>query len=405
MLTCKTLGTTFSSLAFLLSTTGCNHADAPSPAAQIVQTTRATRGDVSRTLHVAGMFQPFQEVEVHAKVSGYIRRINVDIGDRVHVGQVLATLEIPEMDAELKGSDAEVRHSKDEITRAENQVAVALSQRAAVHSAYMRLQQASTAQPGMIAQQELDDAQAKDQSTQAQVDVAKAALSAARQQSDVSAASRMRVGAMANYASITSPLSGVVTWRYADTGSLIQAGTTSNTQALPVVKIAQSEILRLRMPVPESDVRFIHDGGDVQVHIQATGQILAGKIVRFTHSLDTATRTMLTEVDVPNASLTLSPGMYADSEIQLQHKTDVITIPAQAIVEGSGQPYVFVVDASNHLQKREVTLGIQDLSRQEITSGLSPGDQVVTVGQSSLQSGEPVRPRLTSTTYTEGDAK
>lgn len=101
---------------------------------------------------------------MHAKVSGYIRRINVDIGDRVRAGEVLATLEIPELDAELKGSDAEVRHSQDKITRAQNQVAFAQSQRAAVHSAYTRLQQAAKAQPGMIAEQELDDAQARDQS-------------------------------------------------------------------------------------------------------------------------------------------------------------------------------------------------------------------------------------------------
>jgi len=395
---------TFLCLAAPAWLTGCNHpaeTEASTEQAPAVQVARVTRGNVTRTLHVVGMLQAFQEVEVHAKVSGYIRRINVDIGDRVHVGEVLATLEIPELDAELKGSDAEVRHSKDEITRAQDQVDFAQSQRAAVHSAYTRLQQAAKAQPGMIAEQELDDAQAKDLSAQAQIEVAKAALSAANQESDVSAASRMRVGAMANYASITAPLSGIVTWRYADTGSLIQAGTTSNTQALPVVKIAQSDILRLRMPVPESDVPFIHIGGEVQLRIQATGQTLTGKIVRSTGALDTTTRTMLTEVDVPNSDLSLRPGMYGEGTIELQRRQNVPTVPEQAVVQGNGQPYVLIVDGNRRIQKREVALGIQDSVSQEIVSGLSDGDQVVVAGQSNLQNGELVRPTFSSSGYSD----
>lgn len=388
------------SVTLLLPVAGCRPSSSEeAPLAPLVEVSRVERGNITKELRVAGMFQPYQEVEVHAKVSGYIRRINVDIGDRVRAGQILATLEIPEMDAELKGSDAEVRHSKDEITRAQDQVIFAQSQRAAVHSGYVRLQQAAKAQPGMVAEQELDDAMAKDQSAEAQIDVAKAALSAAKQQSDVSAASRMRVGAMASYSSITAPLSGVVTWRYADTGSLIQAGTTSNTQALPVVRIAQSDILRLRMPVPESDVDFIHVGSEVRVRIQATGRRLTGKIVRFTRSLDTATRTMLTEVDVPNSDLSLSPGMYAESDIRLQQKMNTLIVPAPAVLQGSNQPAVLIVDAQNHIERREVKLGMQEQEKQEILSGLSQGDQVVVSGQSNLQVGAIVRPRTISTTY------
>ncbi len=197
----------------------------------------------------------------------------------------------------------------------------------------------------------------------------------------------------------------MVTWRYADTGSLIQAGTTSNTQALPVVRIAQSDILRLRMPVPESDVDLIHVGGLVQVRIQATGRKLTGKVVRFTRSLDTSTRTMLTEVDVPNADLSLSPGMYAESDIQLERKSDVLTVPAQAVMQGNDQPYVLIVDAQSRIQRRDITPGIQQSDKQEIVSGLQEGDQVVLAGQSHLQVGEAVKPRTNSTTYSEEDTK
>src|ERR1700722_5841977 len=106
--------------------------------------------------------------------------------------------------------------------------------------------------------------------------------------------------------------------RYADVGSLIQAGTTSNTQSMPVVKLAQSDLLRLRMPVPEEDVPFIKTGGDVQIKLQSTSKMISGKIVRFTRELATSTRTMLAEVDVPNPDLTLSSGMTAETNIVLQ---------------------------------------------------------------------------------------
>lgn len=358
-----------------------------------------SRGSLTNDLTIAGQFQAFQEVDLHAKVSGYIRRINVDIGDRVHQGQILAVLEVPELNAQVQGAEAEVRHSQSEISRAESEVARAESNYAALHAAYTRLDQAAKQRPGLIAEQELDDARAKDQEAQAQISVAKSALEATKEQLGVSRADRERVKTMSDYSTITAPFTGVVTMRYADTGSLIQAGTTSNTQAMPVIRLAQSDVLRLRMPVPESDVDYIQEGGEVQVRVQATGRTFAGKIVRFSRSLDTATRTMLTEVDVPNADLSLSPGMYAETLIRLQHREHVLTAPTQAVIQGDGQPYVLIVDSQNKVQKREVTLGIQGSDRIEIAGGISDGDRVIVAGQANFQSGEAVRPQVTSTTY------
>src|SRR5271169_4546752 len=200
---------------------------AESPTARVAI---ATRGVLSNTLTLAGQFQPYQEIEVHAKVSGYVQHIYVDIGDRVRAGQTLAVLEIPELDAQLKGTQAELLHSKDEVVRAENEVTRAESDHSALHAAYARLQQASAARPGLIAEQELDDSRSKDLAAEAQIDAAKATLAAARQQTAIADADRMRVGALADYAKVTAPLRGVITWRYADTGALIQAGTSSSTQ-------------------------------------------------------------------------------------------------------------------------------------------------------------------------------
>ena len=351
-----------------------------------------TRGNLASSLTVAGQFEAYQQVDLHAKVSGYIRWIKVDIGDRVRQGQVLAALEVPELQDQLQGAQAEVRHTQSEITRAQSEITSAESNYSALHAEYTRLAEASRQKPGLIAEQELDDARARDQQAAAQVGVAKSALDAMQQQLGVSQADSHRVQTLANYEQIVSPFNGVVTMRYADTGSLIQAGTSSNTQSMPVVQVAQSDLLRLRMPVPESDVPYIREGGEVGVKVSATGRTFTGKIIRFTRALDASTRTMLTEVDVPNPDLSLSPGMFAEATIQLQHKPDALVLPAQAVVQNGDETYVLVVDAANHVEKRNVTLGIQTANKTEIASGLRDGEQVIASGQTGYQIGDLVAP-------------
>ncbi|MGA2356838.1 MAG: efflux RND transporter periplasmic adaptor subunit [Terriglobales bacterium] len=365
---------------------------APAEQPRAAAVVAVTRGNLASSLSVAGQFQPYQQVDLHAKVSGYIRWIKVDIGDRVRQGEVLALLEVPELQDQVEGAQAEVRHSQSDITRAQSEVVSAESTYSAVHAEYTRLEEASKERPGLIAEQELDDARAKDQDAAAQVGVAKASLNAMQEQLGVSRASRSRLETMSGYEQIIAPFTGVVTKRYADTGTLIQAGQDNNTNTLPVVQVAESDLLRLRMPVPESDVPYIQVGGDVQVKVNATGRTFTGKIIRFSRALDTNTRTMLTEVDVPNRDLSLNPGMYAETTIQLQQKNDALILPAQAVVPNGDQSYVLVVDATNHVEKRNVTLGIQTSNRVEITSGLQAGDNVIASGQASYQPGEVVSP-------------
>ena len=368
--------------------------DAAPPATALVAP--VTRGDLSSTLTVAGEFQPYQEVELHAKVSGYIRRINVDIGDRVKTGQVIATLEVPELNAQVSASQAEIRHSQSEITRAQNEVVLAQANYAALHAAYTRLSEASKRRPGLIAQQELDDSLAKDQDAEAKINVAKSALEATKEQLGISKADNQRVQSLEDYSIVTAPFTGVVTMRYADVGSLIQAGTASNTQSMPVVKLAQSDLLRLRMPVPEEDVPFIKTGGDVQIKLQSNGKSISGQIIRFTRELATSTRTMLAEVDIPNADLALSTGMTAEATIVLQKQSNVLTIPAGAVLKGSGQAYVLIVDEANKVQKVPVILGIQGSDRVEITQGLAESQSVIVSGQENYQTGQIVRPKLST---------
>ena len=376
--------------------TGCREKQADSVPIATALIAPVTRGDISSTLTVAGEFQPYQEVELHAKVSGYIRKINVDIGDRIKSGQVIATLEVPELTAQVAGSQAEVRHSQSEIARAQSGVALAEANYAAVHAAYTRLSEASKQRPGLVAEQELDDSRARDLDAQARINVAKSALEATKEQLGVSQADNQRVQSLKDYSVVTAPFTGVITMRYADVGSLIQAGTASNTQSMPVVKVAQSDLLRLRMPVPEEEVPFIKIGGEVSIKLQATGKTFTGKIIRFTRELTTSTRTMLAEVDVPNPDLTLSTGMTAETTIVLQAQRNVLTVPAGAVLKGEGQASVLVVDTDNKVQKVPVTLGIQSPDRIEITQGLSEHQSVIVSGQTNYQPGQVVRPQLST---------
>ena len=346
---------------------------------------------IANQLTVAGVFQAYQEIDVHGKVSGYIRHIYVDIGDRVHQGQTLAVLEVPELQAEVAGAHAGITQTQQNISRLQNEVAREQATYAAVHANYVRLKQASDEQPGLVAAQELDDALGKDQAAASQVDAAKSAVASAQGQLGVSRAENLRVTSMEQYATITAPYNGVVTMRYADTGSLIPAGTAEGLNQA-VVRLAQSDVLRLRMPIPERDVPLVHVGSQVTVHVQATGQQFPGTVVRYTRDVSNATRTMLTEVDVNNPHLTLTPGMYADVTFNLEQKDNALLIPASAVIQGD-QPSVMLVDSNHRVQKRPIVLGISNGNAQEVTAGLQPGDKVIIGGQSELQPGQQVTPQ------------
>jgi RND family efflux transporter MFP subunit len=350
----------------------------------------AQRGDISHVLTLAGQFQPYQVVDVHPKVSGYMSHIKVDIGDIVHQGQTLAVLEVPELKAELLQTVFQLQQTKEEITRAQHEINRAEAEHAALHAASERLKQAAAGRPGLIAQQELDDAEAKDLSSEAQVDAAKSAMSAAQEHTGAAQSDNQRVEALHNYTNVTAPLDGVVIWRYADTGALIQGGTNSNSQDLPIVRISQSNLLRLRIPVPEDDVRYVHTGDLLHVRVDAIGRSLTGKIVRFTREVNFETRSMETEVDVENKDLSISPGMYANTLLQLAHATNIVTIPVEALVLNSQQETVYVLDGSNHIHIRNVTVGLQGSKLAEITSGLNPGDRVVIGGQDKYLENEEV---------------
>jgi len=358
--------------------------------APTVAVVKAIVGDLSRDIVLTAEFKPFQSIDVMAKVAGYVKSINVDVGSRVQAGQLLATLEIPEMADDLARAKAMIERSQAEVTRARDDLRRAQSVRDIAHLTYTRLENVSKAQPGLVAQQEIDDAQSKDQVAEAQIAAAQSALSAAQQQVHVSDAELARVNTMFNYTKVTAPFAGVITKRYADTGSMIQAGTASQTQAMPVVQLAENTLLRLVLPVPESAVATVHVGQQVDVRVPTLKRTFAGKVSRFADSLELETRTMHTEVDVPNPDWVLIPGMYAEVNLGLARREHVVTVPVTAVHDGQ----VYVVAAENRVEMRKVETGLETSDKVEIRSGLAENEMVVVGNTAGLRVGAVVTPKL-----------
>jgi RND family efflux transporter MFP subunit len=377
---------------------GSSEADTPSNAggdstAVPAAVVRAERRTISNTLTISGEFKPFQDIEVHAKVAGYIKKIYVDVGDHVKDGQTLAELEVPELAAQLSGTDAAVRKSREEIRRAQSDILRAQSLHSAAHSAYTRLKQAGDSRAGLVAQQELDDSEAKDLEAEAQVASTQAELSAAQQQLQMAEANQRQYTALSAYSHIVAPFAGVVTARYADTGALVAAGTSSSTQAAPVVRLAQVSKLRLVLPIPESLAGQIHLGDPVKVHVQALDQDIKGQVSRFSDSLDLQTRTMETEIDFPNRDGRVIPGMYAETRLSLREKPNSLTVPLEAVTRSGEDATVLAVNAQNILEERHVKLGLEDNARVEVLSGLSDQDRVVIGNRSEFRNGQKIQPK------------
>jgi RND family efflux transporter MFP subunit len=372
---------------------------ANAPSAAVV---KVTRGDIADNLEIASEFQPFQEVDVFAKVSGYIQKLNVDTGTHVKQGDVLAVLEIPELQQQLQQDQAGVRRSEQDLARAREELNRAQSAYNVAHVTFTRLADVQKSRPELVAQQEIDVAQGKDLEASANVSSEKAAISSAEQSLQVAKAALGKDQAMFDYARMTAPFDGVVTQIYAFKGALLPAGTASNKSDSGLCRLAQNNLLRLVIPVPERAVPEIHDGQTVAVEVSGIHKTFNGKIVRFSDQIDTATRTMHTEIDVPNAKYELVPGMYASVKIPLHSASNVLTVPVQAIrAVGAGKGLVLVVDANNKIESRDVMLGMQSASQVEITSGLRENETVIFGSQGQYKAGELVSPKAVVPSVTE----
>jgi RND family efflux transporter MFP subunit len=343
-------------------------------------------------------FEPFQEVDIMSKVSGYIKQIKVDIGDHVQAGQILATLEIPEMQDDLTRAAATIDQANAELATARDELQRAQTAHDIAHLSYSRVLDVAKREPGLVPQQDVDEAHSRDLVAEAQVSAAKSRIVECQQRVRVSQAEQAQFQTLYQYGVIAAPFEGVVTKRYANNGSLIQAGTASQTQAMPVIRLSENGLLRLALPVPESAVPSIHLGEPVMVHVSALNRSFPGRVARFADKVDESTRTMKTEVDVPNPALLLIPGMYAEVELTTKQRKGVLSVPVEAIDGSGSSARVFAVQPAGTIQIVPVQLGIETARDIEIHSGdLKQGESVVVSSRSGLKNGSKVRPKVIGT--------
>jgi RND family efflux transporter MFP subunit len=341
-------------------------ASADLTAAPTAGVAKVTREDLFKQVTMAAEFRPYEEVALHAKVSGYVSKMNVDFGDTVKAGQLLATLEVPELQAELENAQAAEQKAEADYTN--------------THLIYTRLLSVNKDHPNLVAQQDLDSAQANDLTATAAIAAAKANFE--------------KFQTMVSYTQIVAPFDGVVTHRYADPGTLIQAGTASDTQALPLVRVSDNYRLRLDFPVTVDYVKDVQLGDSVEVRVDSlNGKTFTGKISRFTHDVDDNTRTMMTEIEVPNPNLELVPGMYATVVLNVEKHLQALAVPTEA-VSGEKNPTVYVVNHDNQIEERAVKLGLETSDKYEILSGLNEGDLVVIGNRAGFQVGQKVEPKV-----------
>jgi RND family efflux transporter MFP subunit len=365
-----------------------------------VAVAKVERRPLQRQLTVSAELVPFQEIEVYAKEAGYVKQLLVDYGTHVTQGQLMAVLEIPELQAQIAEDQASISSMHDQVTNAENQLQRLQAQHKVVHLEYERLNGVAQSRPGLVAQQEVDEVQGRDISAEAQVAAGQSNLQAARSNLAQAQAKLVHDQAIYSYSRITAPFTGVVTQRYANLGALMQAGTNSSTQATPLVRLSEEDRYRLVIPVPETYVGYIRVGEPVSVHVPTLNRNFPGTISRVSDQLGDQTRTMHTEVDVPNPTGVLIPGLYAEATLTMEKSSDALTVPLQAVDRQSNRSAVMVVDPSNRIEVRQITLGVETENNAEVLSGLQQGDQVVVSDRAGLREGEQVRPQLAgSQTY------
>jgi RND family efflux transporter MFP subunit len=331
----------------------------------VVAVANVARRDLYKELSIPAEFRPYLEVELYAKVSGYLKMINVDFGDRVKAGDIIATIEVPELQSELDHAIAAERRAVAEYRDA--------------HLGYTRLVGVNQSQPNLVAQQDLDAAEARDLAAEAAVAAAKA--------------DRERYQTLVGYTRIVAPFGGVVTARYADPGAMIQTASSSQTQSRPLIRLSENQRLRLDFPVSVSYAEMMAVGDPVEIMLEGSDRHLRAPITRFTRKIALATRTMETEVEVPNPDLKLIPGMYATVVLRLQKRPNALALPVEA-VSATASPTVYRVNHAGEIEECPVTLGIEGPEFYEVLTGLNEGDQVVIGSRAGIQPGQKVLPKV-----------
>ncbi len=342
----------------------------------IVAAVPVKKGEIYREVAFDAELRPYKEIELHARATGYLDKMLVDAGDAVKEGQMIAELDVPELKFDLQNAEATERRAKAEMEKATAAYDEA-------HLALTRLESADKAQPNLIAKQDIDSARLRDQS-------ARAALNAAKEEQNVAAASKSRFQTMLDYTHISAPFAGVITRRYSDPGSLIQSGTSSGS--LPLVRLSQVDLLRVAFPVSVSYVAGVKVGDEAEIRIPSLTKTFSAKITRVSQKVETATRTMEAQIDLPNEDRSLIAGVYATVMLKIDRRSDALVLPVEAVTRDKSTASVYLVKEGK-LEARNITVGTESPTHLEIKEGLAEGDLVMVGSRAQFFHGQSVQPK------------
>jgi len=348
-----------------MAAAGCTsdgHDRSPEGVTPTVAVVQLRRVDMVRSIVLPGDLVGFSQADLYGKVSGYLKSISVDKGDAVKAGQVLAEIEVPELQQKLRRARANL-----EIKRLTAE----------------RLEKVWQRDQRLVAREDVDIAEGQFEEAKAEVE---------------------ELEALVAYTRIVAPFDGVVTGRFVDPGALIQASGSQSGSAQgatgpmkagvsPVVSVADLSKLRVYIYVPEAETSLIRIGMPAALTLsEFPGRQFTGTVARFAKALDLSTRTMLTEVDLDNPRHELYPGMYAEVSLELTRHPDALQVPATAVGMQEGQSFVYVVAKGDELARVPITVGLSTPTHVEITSGLSGSEQVIKNFNPALSEGEVVQP-------------
>jgi RND family efflux transporter MFP subunit len=332
---------------------GCSRstADAPQkpPAPVSVRLAMVKSGEATRSITLPGNVLAYQQTTLYAQVGGYVKTVNVDKGDSVSAGALLADIEVPELIADRAKYQAEVE-------------VAALD--------YKRISEAQKKAPDLVVAQDVDTAKSK---------------------SDIAKANLQRTDTLLGFAKITAPFAGVITKRMVDPGAFIPAATSgSAAQNAALFTLMDFTKVRVQTAVPEPEVPLIKKDLSVKITVEELpGKTFDGNITRYAQALDDATKTMLAEIELPNPKSDLRPGMYANVRIIVERKPDALVIPSDALLVEKTRSSVFTV-AANQAKRLTVKTGFNDGGWVEIFEGIKLNDQVILLGKQVLADGQPV---------------
>ena len=401
---------------------------------------KPARKTLVRVTEQPGQIEAFEETAIHAKLAGFVKKVHVDIGDQVtgpsrvstdqpeQPGQILAELEMPELDAELKQKQALVAQAAAEVTQSEAGIKVTKSARmsaeaqvaetrASIERAdamYERWKSEFERVKELVAKQavtqkvadeteqqfkaadaarreiaaKIKSAQAKLSESDANIEKAEADVVAAQSKLKVTEADEQKTRALLGYATLRAPFSGVITERHLDTGHLVQP---SGASGKPLFVVVRADTVRIFLDVPESDAAFIAMDSPAKIKVPSlSAASFDGKVARTAWTLQTSSRTLRTEIDVPNPNGRLRPGMYATAEIEVARRADALSLPKSAILKQGAESFVLSISAKSKIERLPIKTGIVAGTDVEIVSGLTGDESLIGANLAAYKEGQAV---------------